>query len=123
MKFYQNMFHYIYNKQKRINSDPEIFPIIVISFCQSANFMILIIVFYFITGINNLIGNKFISFSFLILEVIFSIINFYKYIAKNGTEKIVNRKIKFRTRFGIFVFVLFSIWFPLLLIYFFNEHY
>src|SRR5690606_9432709 len=125
MEFYSDIFQYLYYKQKKMDSSPEAFPIIFISFCQSANFLILIIAIYYMTDLNTLIGKKYISYSVLPLVVIFSRINFYKYVIKNGTEKILNRNkiIGKKTGFYSIIYMLFSIWFPLILIYFFNEIY
>lgn len=125
MEFYNDIFQYLYDKQKKMDSSPEAFPIIFISFCQATNFLILIIAIYFMTDLNTLIDKKYIPYSALVLIIIFSGINFYKYVVKNGTEKIIARKRTVDKKIGFYsvIYMLFSIWFPLFLIYFFNEIY
>ncbi len=125
MEFYDDIFQYLYYKQKKIDSSPEAFPIIFISFCQATNFLILIIAIYYITDLNIIIDKKYIAYSVFPLVIIFSGINFHKYVTKNGTEKIIAREkiIDKKTGFYSIIYMLFSIWFPLLLIYFFNEIY
>ena len=125
MEFYDDIFQYLYYKQKKIDSSPEAFPIIFISFCQATNFLILIIAIYYMTDLNIIIDKKYIAYSVFPLVIIFSGINFYKYVSKNGTEKIIARDklIDKKTGFYSIVYMLFSIWFPLFLIYFFNEIY
>ena len=77
------------------------------------------------TDLNIIIDKKYIAYSVFPLVIIFSGINFYKYVSKNGTEKIIARDklIDKKTGFYSIVYMLFSIWFPLFLIYFFNEIY
>src|SRR5690554_956786 len=92
LEFYDDIFQYLYYKQKKIDSSPEAFPIIFISFCQATNFLILIIAIYYITDLNIIIDKKYIAYSVFPLVIIFSGINFHKYVTKNGTEKIIARE-------------------------------
>jgi len=124
-EFYDDLFQYHYEKQKKIASDPEVFPISMISFCQGTNFLILLIALFFMTNLNTLVDKKFLPYSIIALYIIFMGINFYRYTIKNGTKKIIRRnktidvKMKWYSRLYLFI----SIWFPLVLIYFFNEIY
>tara|TARA_R100000935_G_C2747092_1_gene128247 strand:- start:247 stop:642 length:396 start_codon:yes stop_codon:yes gene_type:complete len=122
-EFFDDLFQYHYEKQKKLDSSPEAFPISFISFCQMANFLILIILIYFITDLNNMVDKQYIAYSVLPLFFIFAGINFYKYAIKNGTEKIIARNKIIDKKMGMYsiIYMIFSIWFPLILVYFFNE--
>ncbi len=80
---------------------------------------------FFLTDLNTLVDKKFLPYSIITLYIIFMGINFYGYTIKNGTKKIIRRnktidvKMKWYSRLYLFT----SIWFPLVLIYFFNEIY
>ena len=82
-EFYDDLFQYHYEKQKKFGSDPEVFPISMISFCQGTNFLILLIAIYFMTDLNTLVGKTFIPYSIFVLYVVFGGINFYRYTIKN----------------------------------------
>ncbi len=124
-EFYKDLFQYHYEKQKTKDSDPEVFPIFIISFCQGTNFLILLIAIYFITDLNTIVGKNFIPYSIFVLYILFGGINFYRYVIENGTEKIIKRNKTIDKKMKLYsnLYVMFSIWFPLLLIYFFNEIY
>jgi hypothetical protein len=124
-EFYDDLFQYHYEKQKKFGSDPEVFPISMISFCQGTNFLILLIAIYFMTDLSTLVGKTFIPYSIFVLYIIFGGINFYRYTIKNGTDKIIkrNKTIDKKMKWYSNIYLLVSIWFPLFLIYFFNEIY
>jgi hypothetical protein len=124
-EFYDDLFQYHYEKQKKIDSDPEVFPIFMISFCQGTNFLILLIAIYFMTDLNTFVGKKFLPYSVFVFYVLFAGINFYRYTIKNRTEKILkrNKTIDKKMKWYSPIYLLISIWFPLFLIYFFNEIY
>lgn len=124
-EFYDDIFQYHYEKQKKMDSDPEAFPIFLISFCQGANFLIVLIAVYFMTDLSIVVGKTFIPYSVFAMYIIFGGLNFYKYTIKNGTEKILKRNKKVNKRMGIYsgIYMLVSLWFPLFLIYYFNEFY
>lgn len=46
MTFYDDIFQYHYDRAKRKESDPEVMPIAIISFTQSANILLVFIVFF-----------------------------------------------------------------------------
>tara|TARA_R100001039_G_scaffold4975_1_gene2136 strand:- start:112 stop:507 length:396 start_codon:yes stop_codon:yes gene_type:complete len=124
-EFYDDIFQYHYEKQKKMDSDPEVFPIILISFCQGANFMILLVAIYFMTDLNIVVGKKFLPYSILVLIFLFTALNFYQYMLKNRTKAVLNRNKKINKRIGVYsgIYLLVSLWFPLFLIYYFNEFY
>lgn len=124
-EFYDDLFQYHYERQIKLDRDPEVFPISLISFCQSTNFLFLLIVIYFITDMNTLVDKNLLPYSFIVVFLIIGGINFYRYTIKNRVEKIImrNKTIDKKMKWYSRIYLTISIWFPLFLIYFFNEIY
>ena len=117
--FYDKLFLYYFNFKKNSDSTPEYFPIIIISFAQATNLMVLITFFFYFFKIN------FSSLPKIFLVAIIGtvVFNFYAYVTKGRKETILRKNIKLPLSFKIFSFfyVILSLAFPLVLIYFFNE--
>ena len=124
-EFYNNLFLYHYSKLKYIEDEPIVMPIVYISFCQVANFLILVIIIYFTTDLNTQIDKEYIPILVFPLYFLFSAINLYKYDVKKGGEKLLARgnEINKKMKFYSIVYLILSISAPLLLIYYFNEIY
>jgi len=124
-EFYDDFFQYHYEKQKNKDSDPEAFPIILTSFCQGTNILILIIILYYTTDLNLILDKQKLALSIIPLYLILGAIHTYRFVWKKRTEKILkrNKTIDKKMRWYGWTYVLLSIWFPLFLIYFFNEIY
>ncbi len=124
-EFYNDLFLYHYSKLKHIEDEPIVMPIVYISFCQVANFLILVIIIYFTTDLNTQMDKEYIPILVFPLYFLFGAINFYKYDVKKGGEKLLARKneINKMMKFYSIVYLILSISAPLLLIYYFNEIY
>ena len=124
-EFYDDLFQYHYEKQKKLDSDPEAFPTFIISFCQGTNILLILIILYFVTDLNMIVGKKFLPYSVFGLYLILVGINTYLYTFKKRAKKIIERNKTINKKMRLFsnLYILFSIWFPLFLIYFFNEIY
>ena len=124
-EFYDDLFQYHYEKQKKLDSDPEAFPTFIISLCQGANLILILIIFYYTTNLNAIVGKQFIPYSIIGLYLILAGINTYRYTFKNKAEKIIKRNKTVNRKMRLFsnIYILISIWFPLFLIYFFKEIY
>ena len=130
-RFYDYFYQINYRFQKKVTSDPEVFPTFIVSFCQAANVLLILIVIYFVTNLKPIVTENFLQYSFVILLITFSAINFHRYIL--GKEaKIFNsqnqlEQLKKNVFYILFilslVYVVISIWLPFLAIYYFNEHY
>ena len=124
-EFYDDFFQFHYEKQKTKDSDPEAYPIILTSFCQGTNILILIIVLYYTTDLNLILDEQKLALSIIPLYLILGGIHIYRFVWKKRTEKILkrNKTIDKKMRWYSWTYVILSIYFPLLLIYFFNEVY
>jgi hypothetical protein len=124
-EFYDDFFQYHYEKQKTKDSDPEAFPIFLTSFCQGTNILILLIVLYYTTDLNKFLDKQQLAISIIPLYLILGGIHIYRFVWKKQTEKIIkrNKTIDKKMKWYSNAYVILSIWFPLLLIYFFNEIY
>ncbi|MFL1013668.1 hypothetical protein [Flavisericum labens] len=120
IKFYDLIFLYHYNKSKMNDSDPEVVPIVVITFSQASNFMVLYIVSSYFLGLNDYIS---IGGFFLILCVIIFFFNIYYFGWKKRYEIISEKYILIPSRIKYIsaIYLILSIITPLILIYFFNE--
>jgi len=124
-EFYDDFFQYHYEKQKTKDSDPEAFPIFLISFCQGTNILILIIVLYYMTDLNLIFSKQYFTFSIIPVYLILGGINAYRFVWRKRTEKILkrNKTLDKKTKWIGIIYLILSMWFPLFLIYFFNEIY
>ncbi len=124
-EFYDDFFQYHYEKQKTKDSDPEAFPIFLTSFCQGTNILILIIVLYYTTDLNLILSKQHFALSIIPLYLILGGIHTYRFVWRNRTEKILkrNKTLDKKTKWIGNLYVIVSMWFPLFLIYFFNEIY
>lgn len=119
--FYGNLFQYHYTQLKSRDRDPEIMPIMLISFCQSTNILSLILIIILVFDIELSLYSLVIYFPVLfILAIIF---NYYIFNIKKWKEKILNKNEELPQKMKIksFVYRTISIWLPLLLIYIINE--
>ena len=124
-EFYDDFFQYHYEKQKTKDSDSETFPIFLTSFCQGTNILILIIVLYYTTDLNLILSKQHFALSIIPLYLILGGIHTYRFIWRNRTGKILkrNKTLDKKTKCIGNLYVIVSMWFPLFLIYFFNEIY
>ena len=122
-EFYDDFFQYHYEKQKTKDSDPEAFPIILTSFCQGTNVLILLIVLYYMTDLSLIVEKKYLAIFIVPLYLILAGIHIYRFVWKKRTEKILkrNKTIDKKMKLYSIIYILLSTWFPLFLIYFFNE--
>lgn len=117
--FYDKLFLYYYNLKKKNDSTPEYFPIIIISFGHATNLMFLLILFFYFFKIDFSSLPK--VFLFTITGTV--VFNYYLYINKGRKEIVLRKNLKLSLGFKVFsyIYILVSLWAPLLLIYFINE--
>ena len=129
--FYEYFFLINYRHQKTVTSDPKIFPTFVVSFCQTINLFLILVIIYFVTDLQPILTDNFLKYSFTILFIIFGAFNFYQYIIREKEIDLIkeNEISKLTTKGFYFLFilsnfyVLVSMALPLMLIYYFKEHY
>ncbi len=121
VNFYDRIFLYYYNLKKKNDSDPQYFPIIIISIEQAFNLITILIPLFYLTRNENFI--KKIPLIFIICYFIILALNFYKYQVKSRKEIIIQKNIKLSFKFKLFTYFYFiiSILFPLFLIFILND--
>ncbi len=121
INFFDRIFLYYYNLKRKSDSDPQYFPIIIISIEQTFNFITILLPLFYLTKNESLIQK--IPLTFLICYFIILGLNFYKYQVKNRKKIILERSMKLSFRFKILTYFYFiiSILIPLLLIFFLND--
>lgn len=110
--FYDTLYFYHYNKVKKRDTHPEIVTLGLISFCQSANFISLMMVvsIFFEFSIS-----KYVMIS---ISIILFALNYYLYQIKGKGKEILKKNIEVKN-IGLvsFIYSFFSAALPFLLMY------
>lgn len=89
INFYDDIFQYHYNRAKKKESDPEVMPIAIISFTQSANILLVFIFFYYLFNLKETLKIQYVVIGLYILVLA---INFTIYsLAAARLHRVVNR--------------------------------
>lgn len=118
--FYDDIFQYHYNRAKKKESDPEVMPIAIISFTQSANILLVFIVFFYLFNLKEVIKIQYVVIGLYVSALA---INFIIYSLNDRKEDILKREKQLPKKFNrvAWAYLLVSLWLPLFLIYMFNE--
>ena len=119
--FYDRIFLYYYNLKKGNDSDPQYFPIMIISLEQAFNLVTVFIPIIYIIKNENLIQR--IHLIFVICYFIVLGLNFYKYQIRDRKDILIKKNIKLSVIFKLFTYCYFivSVLIPLFLIFFLND--
>lgn len=119
-RFYDKLFSYHYRKLEDKDSDPEVMPITIISFCQTANIMVLYVLVSYFFNVDKLLP---IPYSVFVFFFLFAGINIYVYTykgRKNTALKNNKHNLKGMGKISK-IYLITSVALPMLLIVFFNE--
>lgn len=123
-EFFDNLYQYHYTNQKKKGVDPQVMPLVIISFTQTANIFLLLNIVFFLFNLESKGINKDHLLSGLIGSfIIISIFNFIKYQIKDRKKLILNRDKKLPKQFKIVasLYLILSLFMPIFAIYFFQE--
>ncbi len=119
--FFDRIFLYYYNLKKKSDSDPQYFPIIIISIEQTFNITTIFIPLFYFTKNESFIQK--IPLAFLICYFIILGLNFYQYQIRNRKETILKTDMNLSFKFKVLTYFYFiiSVFIPLLLIFLLND--